>query len=473
MKPFSQRLPDAFLWLQGITGLATLSFLMYVGSFSRYWADDFCYIGIVKNTNNLFAAVKLVYVTWSNRYTNVLFVGILNLFGPDGSQFFPGIMIALMAIVLFVMLQNLARFLNQPIKPLLAANLAILLTFFTILQTPNRFQSVYWMMGLVTYFTPVIFLALMIAIAASAAQQKSIDKLGLILLALLAFLAGGLSETTLAFQITFFTLALAAALFLRKNTALPYLGLTLVISLLALLVVFLAPGNSVRLENIPESEFSLSKIPLIFIFALDFIQDSLRSFMVPAGISVLSAFGLGLILFNGQKLPARFWLAFVFLPVAAYTLIASLVAPSVYVYGDYGYPEPRALFPAQFVLTAALMAFGLMLGRLAASFFHRQAFFTKSFGMIAFTTLFLLVSAYPIWFLAREIPTLPETERYAQTWDERDAFLREQQQQGNLDIVLDGIQPPGGLIELRETTNFWVNACVADFYELNSIAVFP
>lgn len=473
MKSFSQRLPDALLWLQGITGLAALSFFIYIGSFSRYWADDFCYIGIVENTNSIFDAVRLVYATWSNRYTNVLFVGLLNLFGPDGIRFFPGIMIALMAIVLFVMIQNLARFLKYPIKPLLAANLAILLTFFTILQTPNRFQSVYWMMGLVTYFAPVVFLALMVAIAAWAAQRESTDKLGLILLALLAFLAGGLSETTLAFQITFFTLALAAALFLRKNTALPYLGLTLVVSLLALLVVFLAPGNSVRLENIPESEFALSKIPLIFIFALDFIQDSLRSFMVPAGLSVLSAFGLGLILFKGQKLPARFWLAFVLLPAIAYTLIASLVAPSIYVYGDYGYPEPRALFPAQFSLTAALMAFGLMLGRVAVSFFNRQMFFSKSFGMIAFTTLFLLISAYPLWFLNREIPALPEIERYAQTWDERDSFLREQRQQGSLDIVLDGIQPPGNLIDLRQSPSFWVNVCVADFYNLNSITVLP
>ncbi len=474
MKLSLQRLFDAWLWLQSLTGLAALLFLMFVGSFSRYWADDFCYVSIVQNAANLFDAVRMVYVTWSNRYTNVLLVGLLSPFGAEGMRFFPALMIALLALALFAALRSLSRFWGQPMRPLLAANLALLLTFFSILQTPNRFQSVYWMMGLVTYFAPVVFLAGMAALIAWLARPQPLRKAGLLALALLAFLAGGLSETTLALQVTCFSLALSAAVFWKKKALWAPLGLALAVSLLALLVVFLAPGNTVRMNNIPESQFSVAKIPLIFIFAFDFILNSLRSFMLPALMSLLAAFGLGLALFDRQPsaLP-RPWLGFGLLALTTYTLIASLVAPSVYVYGEYGYPEPRALFPAQFVLSAALMTLGVLLARQAAPWLGRQAWFSKSFGLFAVSALFLLVSAYPLWFLYREAPSLAQLERYAQTWDERDAFLRSQRQGGTLDVRLDGIQPPGGLIDLRQSPGFWVNACVADFYDLDTIAVFP
>ncbi|MFO7583457.1 MAG: DUF6056 family protein, partial [Anaerolineales bacterium] len=93
-------------------------------------------------------------------------------------------------------------------------------------------------------------------------------------------------------------------------------------------------------------------------------------------------------------------------------------------------------------------------------------------GMIVATILLFIAAAYPLWFLQKEIQTLPQAQRYAQHWDERDTYLLEQRQQGNLDVVLHGIRSPGGLIDLRQDQNFWVNRCVADFYDLNSIAVF-
>jgi hypothetical protein len=487
MKHSSQRILDAALSIQGMTGLAALAFLMYIGTFTRHWADDFCYVVVSESSSNIFEAIQVIYTSWSNRYANVLLVGAVNLFDRPAIRFFPALMIALMASCLYLAISQVAKFTGHRFSPLIGLNLAFLLTFFSILQAPNRFQSVYWLMGLVTYFAPLVMISGMSALifwAIRSRPEKRTRWMALSLLAALAFLSGGLSETTLAFQVTFFGIALVFCfLFLRdeqKKYGLLFSGTALVVSLAALLVVFLSPGNAVRLEKIPESQFSFSTIPLIFRFAWDFVWNSARSFVIPTIISVLSAFGIafGASLNNDRQTPQPvdlgFWGALILAPLVAYILIASLVAPSVYVYGQFGYPEPRALFPARFVLALALMAEGFLFGRLAARAFLARSAFQASSGMIAASAALIVVtSLYPIWFLQKEIQALPRVQGYAQQWDERNSFLLEQQQQGNLDIVLDGIQPPGGLIELRQDPNFWVNRCVADFYDLNSIAVFP
>ncbi|MDX9991350.1 MAG: DUF6056 family protein [Anaerolineales bacterium] len=484
MKQSFHRILDALLVLQSLTGLAALSFLGYLGFFSRYWADDFCYLVTFENSKNIFDAIQAVYRSWSNRYTNILLVGLIDSFGPNAIRYLPGIMIGLLIIALSLTIYQLGHWFESPLRSRHAFHLGLFLTFFTILQTPNRFQSVYWMMGLVTYFAPLVFLGLITSLmlwAMRARLSGPRNWLALSGVAILTFLTGGLSETTLAFQVTSFGLFFLAVLLFgptpTKRTALLFSGVALVASLLSLLVVFLAPGNAVRLENIPESEFSLSKIPLIVIFAFDFIKNSLTSFVVPTIVSVLSAFGLALIAFREQSPRESFaglWRGLGAVPVGAFLLIASLVAPSVYVYGNFGYPEPRALFPAQFVLTGALMLTGFLLGRLAAQrLLPGPAFLRSASGMIGITILLLAVSAYPLWFLQKEIQILPQVQRYAFGWDERHRYLVEQSQQGSLDIVLDGIQPPGGLMELRQSPAFWVNVCLADFYDLNSIAVFP
>lgn len=487
MKHSSQRILDAALSIQGMTGLAALTFLMYIGTFTRHWTDDFCYVMVAESSNNIFEAIQVIYTSWSNRYANVLLVGAVNLFGRPAIRFFPALMIALMVFCLYLAASQIAKFSGRRFSPLIGLNLAVLLTFFSILQAPNRFQSVYWLMGLVTYFAPLVLISGMSALifwAIRSRPNKGQRWPALTLLGALAFLSGGLSETTLAFQVTFFGIALVFCfLFLRdeqKNSGLLFSGTALVVSLAALLVVFLSPGNAVRLENIPESQFSFSTIPLIFRFAWDFIWNSARSFVIPTILSVISAFGIafGASLDSNEKVkqPAHrnYWIAIGLVPFVSYVLIASLVAPSVYVYGTHGFPEPRALFPARFVLTLALMAEGFLFGRLTARAILACAGFQASSGMIAASAVLIVVTAlYPLWFLQKEAQTLPRVQGYARQWDQRNSFLLEQQQQGNLDIVLDGIQPPGGLIELRQDPNFWVNQCVADFYDLNSIAVFP
>lgn len=469
------------LLVQSLTGLAALAFFMYLGTYSRFWADDFCYFVTFENSQNIFQAIQTFYFSWSNRYTNILLIGLVGIFGRQAIIYLPAVMIGLLVLSLFILLQQLKSLLRLSISPLISLNLAVFLTFLAILQTPNRFQSVFWMMGLITYFAPILFWTWITTMLLwSHAQQIDLKKhwFGPIGLALLAFLAGGLSETTLTFQITFLGLFLLATLLgaPANRTALLFGSVALAASLIAFLVVFLSPGNTIRLETMPEeTQFTIEKITLIFIFTWDFIRDTTRSLLAPTLVSVLSAFSLALAAFHNHEKPTprRFWLILALVPPTAYLLIASMVTPSVYVYGAYGYPEPRALFPAQFVLTASLMTIGFLLGWQVTAWLRQKSDLLISSGKIVISVFLLAAAAYPLWFLQREIQTVPQFARHAERWDARNAYLIEQRRQGNLDVVLDGIQSPGKLIELRENPNFWVNLCVADFYDLNSIAVFP
>jgi hypothetical protein len=483
MTPFLTRVFALSFLGPTLTTLIALGFLMYLGTFTRHWADDFCYIATIENIDNVFKSTQLSYMTWSNRYSNVLLVSIVNFFGRSSVRFFPTTMIVLMSCSLFLLITQLSYYYKHRISALIWINFALLLTFISVLGAPNRFQSVYWMIGLITYFAPLILIIVITAFilwAIRSQAHKSTRGVMLMLVAVLVFFAGGLSETTLTLQISFFFLFFfVCSVFLhskQRNTGLLFTGVAFVASLVALLVVLMSPGNYVRLDNIPKSDFSLVMVPLIFRFAWDFIWNTTRALIIPSCFAFLSTFVLAFAAFLRQKplnYPRYIWLFILFIPPITYILIASMFAPSVYVYGRFGYPEPRALFPAQFILSAALMSLGFLSGWFVMNILKRWLNLRISLGMIMTTIMLLVIAAYPLWFLKKEIQIAAQFERYAQQWDERDSYLIEQQQQGTLDVALHGIQPPGGLLELRQDPNFWVNKCVADFYRLNSIAVFP
>lgn len=445
------------LWLAGAL-LLGLAYLMFIGTFSRYWADDFCYLANFQNSPNLLAAVQKSYSSWSNRYANVILFNTAQLFGRRAVSFFPAALLALLALSAFLALRQIAQALQLRLRPLAALCLALALTFFSVLQAPNRFQAVFWLTGLVTYFAPLIFWNLLIFLILRQPRWPA-----LLTIAALALLAAGASETTLVVQVTFLSLWLFFAALQRKQRP-PIIGVTVawLFTMLGFLVVLLSPGNAVRLSYLPERQFTLASSALIVRFAADFALGQLRSFPLPAAVAFGAAFLLGQVTFPGLPKPSAAWFL---LPLALTgLLLASLVTPSVYVYGRFGYPEARALFPAAYLLTALILLEGLLLG-------WRLTFPPRA--SLPLTLAALLLAAYPLWFIYRDARSLPQIQRYARDWDQRDAEIQQQRQQGNLQITVRGIESPGGLGEIKPDPVFWINRCAADSYNLDSLAIFP
>ena len=122
----------------------------YLGIFSRYGADDYCFSRTIFKSDNIIQATSIWYMNTSNRYTTMLLVGISEWFGRSAISFLPMLAILLWLASLGWTLAQLFKRLKFPYPALSGFALAAVIVFFSILQAPNRYQSLYWRSGMVT-----------------------------------------------------------------------------------------------------------------------------------------------------------------------------------------------------------------------------------------------------------------------------------------------------------------------------------
>ncbi len=129
---------------------------------------------------------------------------------------------------------------------------ALLVVFATINSTPDVIQSLYWQTGILTYLAPLILFTACAGVVALSVRKgdECVAWPRVLLYALLALAAGGLSEVSAVLQVGGMALLLVASLtrarkvFGRGPRALILAGFCG--ALTALLIVALAPGNKVR-----------------------------------------------------------------------------------------------------------------------------------------------------------------------------------------------------------------------------------
>jgi hypothetical protein len=477
---------EAILALSGISVLIVLLTYAYIGTFTRYWADDFCFTQYLKASDNLFSATLNLYNTWSDRYTTMLLVGISEWFGPKAISYLPTVMIGLWITGLTSLIHQIKMTLRLPRHWLSSLLGAGFLAFLTIFQAPDRYQSVFWRSGMVTYFAPLVFYSFCAAFILKQVNRPgkrwpSIP--GLILVAGLFFLSGGLSETTLALQTGALLLALAAVWLCfhgeTRSRSLALLLAGLIASLLSLVIVITAPGNTTRLTSMPEHPAFIDLVIYTLQFSWDFIWLSIKTLPAPtvltlgiAGLISLDFFGrinTGETRYKATRLLGLI----VIIPLAAYALILCATAPSVYVYGKFGYPAGRALFPSRFIMTAALFLIGLVLGLIIHQLLLSKTGPKNIVVNLLVMALLGVISLYPLKTAQRELATVSIYQKFAIEWDNRDTKIQALKANQIENVILDGIESPAQLIELNPNSNHWVNRCVANFYDLKTIAVFP
>jgi hypothetical protein len=485
-----------------ISVLIVLLTYAYIGTFTRYWADDFCFTQTLNASKNLLSATLNLYNTWSNRYTTMILVGISEGFGQKAISYLPSAMIALWAVGLISLLNQIKAALMLPRHLLSSLLSAFVLIFLTILQAPDRYQSVFWRSGMVTYFAPLVFFTFSAAFILNqfykpghwqfarqikpglfmlSSKQSLLP--ALLLVASLFFLSGGLSETTLAMQTGGLFLALGTVwLFFHgenRQRVLALLITGLIASCVSLGVVFLAPGNANRLTSMPVHPGLFDLAASTLRFAWDFIWQSLISLPIPTIMTLWLAILLSLDYFGrinrseNRYTASRLASLIIIIPLAAYALILCATAPSVYVYAKLGYPAARALFPSRFIMTGALFLDGILLGLMIHQLLP-HIHFSKQTGLNLIVLLLLGATAfYPLRSAQKELATIPGYQKLAIEWDNRDAQVQIFKADHVKNIILDGIESPASLSELNPDPTHWVNRCVASFYDLETIAVFP
>ena len=461
-----------------ITGLALLSYAI-LGFYSRYYADDYCMSGLVYQRGFWQAQIDQ-YIGWSNRFSGMLTLSLSELFGNSAIRVWTALVLLLLVTALAWTLTQLNRWFTLSLSRGILVLLSELIVFFTILFTPQLYQSFFWRIGIITYALPLTFLVLLTGLAIRLSTQDQTARAhrgGLVACAVLAFFAGGFSETYLTLQLSISLLGLIAIFLLVKDASrrkwLLAISAVLIGSLLSLAVVLASPGNAVRQTAMPPSPDILSWIRMIlvhtFLFMYRLLDANPFQFLLAVLIPSMLVYGYYANKSTSRWRPSLMLMTLFLAPAVGFALVAAVMAPAAYIQSSY--PDDRVLVEAGFVMTVMFIFIGAVMG-LIFNQLHLWAEEVVPFYLQITVALFAIVLLlYPLYDARKNAAFLPEFQARAASWDARDAKIRAARQSGEFTVVVKGFNAPGSLFEFNINSEDWVNQCAASFYDVSQIQV--
>ena len=418
-------------WTETATTTALLIALAafgWLGSYTRLVADD--YNSYAPATAALALTID-AYHEWTGCFSSGVLINLVVPSGIGMVRALPAIALTLWMFALWWLFLELPAIRQTHWRNGLFAAAAIL--WATIESALSAGQSLYWATGLVKYTAPLVlhtFLAAAILwrvrTAQTAKRRRGPRWLVDVLIALVAFLASGFSETSLSLQAASAVVALLLAPSRADSGLLRrLLWLTLLATLAAGLVVALAPGNAIR-----QSALATTSAPILVLPRALLIGPASAARLLlckPATAVVLLA--AGWLFFGGvSNAPAaRKQVSLILLSAWALTTAAAL--PASY---TLGLPPPsRAHIAVQFPLVLAVFACGYVLGTLSAGF--RPSWVARLFVPASC----VLLIGIPLWSAVDLFARFPAAARYANAWDARDQRLRAAARTLDMDVTVE------------------------------------
>ncbi len=455
---------------------ASFFVLAYVGSFSRYTADDFCTAGKL-NQLGFWPAQRFWYTQWSGRYAFTFIISLFEQAGDWFSAWSPllGILLFLLSSYLFV--NSLLNHLYFKSGHRYALFFASLLVFLTLFSTPDLAQSLLWMTGMVTYLLPIVFglglFSLLIRLFFGYTQNYSLSKiLQAVVIMLLAWFTSGFSEVATAMLTILIALVLLfQRFFTDKKTWAPGWLAAFVGTLLGLTMLYFAPGNAVRQASgfTNTGLFSLiwitAKSSLTYL-ALWLMKNA--ALIWAAGlISLLVGwrFSLDHPTKKTDKAHNLHWLLIFVLIVFVVSFL-----PTSWALGNK--PPDRALILPTLILCLSLLWVcfqgGISLaGRIKLPPDLTQPIFVAVCVVCAY--FMLSAPAYQAYLLWDNKSTHSD---YAQAWDQRENEINQQIKQGTQQLIVSPLpENPYALEELTADAQHWLNVCQRDYYEVEQLRI--
>jgi len=447
----------------------------YLGIFNRYYADDWCYSADFLERGFLGTLRGYNYITTyaSNRFSLTLFSGIFELLGILGVRLITPVIVSLFLFSAYKLFSNLRKIWAKEISNLIVFFLSGVIVYFTIYLAPHLYQSFYWRAGILPYTAPLVLTAFVFSLITDQTLSEKLSPPRLVAIALLSFIAGGFSEAGNAFITTGLLICLSLAVFFRKSsswarkTLLPA-SLALIFALLAMALLVASPTSHMRMGRYGQpaafNEFFLFTIN----YSFEFIRSSFVSFPIPHFVIMFTTFSLSVIAnFNDTRIFKKRHLFGVILVVLiiGFLLIAASYAPSAFI--EKVPPAVRARIIARFSLVTAIALLFWLIGILTLQF----RLWVKQLTWIALGIL-ILSFAYTIRAIGITFETkYPLYLQRADIWDARDKLIMEKKNEGMYVIDVRGIDslPVGGLRDLKENPNFWINGCAARYYGVEAI----
>src|SRR5215217_6809882 len=199
-------------WLLAAALVLALIAYAYLGSYSRYMADDYSALRAVSTRGFVGAQIRW-YQAWTGRFSYTFLNSLLALLGPSTPWFVPGALLSLWfaaAVWATYQIQSLSGVISWARVVLFAG-----FTIFATLETaPNLTQSLYWQTAALTHVTPFIPLSLYVALISRGVSKRHKHfsrKFDIACAGILTFLAGGLADAYVVFQSCALIFSLLAA----------------------------------------------------------------------------------------------------------------------------------------------------------------------------------------------------------------------------------------------------------------------
>lgn len=460
--------------------LIAIGMYAYLGTFSRYLADDYCEAVRVIESSPIAAVVeRYTAENWPRatiRFSNLLFVGFSEQLGKNNMPITIFSMIFLWAAGLIWSVRELRKFLKIDWYFQTDLFVGAALGFFSLLQAPNLFQTIYWRSAMMTHFAPLVFGSFIFAFWVKQARRSENQPLPLpiyIFFFFTAFIVSGFSEPPTTTLITTLSLLMFITWVWGKSPAKQkYLALqawTFTGAFLGLMVMILSPASANAAQ-----EKTLNIVEILgnsFFYSYLFIADTLNTQPLPIVLTVLIPFmalwlhtkGKNFELLREQK---RFaWVVIVIIPFLVWLLIAAGFSPSVY---GQGFPVERMRFLARFLMISAFILEGSLFGLLLKNSRFKS---NQILGQWAVVVLFVVISVvYPLRIALNLYRyDLPEFSERANLWDLRENYILRHASLGEKELVVPGFSGVYHVKELDSNPGHWVNICAARYYGVDSI----
>jgi len=450
----------------------------FIGSFSRYGADDYCTAGKL-NSLGFWNAQSFWYNNWTGRFSFTFFVSIFELFEPIITSVLPYLFIICLYFSIYVFLIAALKKIIVEKSGLFSVLLTSISVFMILFTVPNIRQNLYWMTGSTTYFLPIIMIFLFLSFLITQYDKRQKNKISNLIINLGVFLFGfilsGFSEVLSVIQVLIFGLAIVFILFSKKRIE---LNLSLFIALLGsisgLMVMVIAPGNSVRLsQHLPSPDlFGLVFNSLVLSLKFTFLWFVKHINIIWPTCTMIIVFSLFLKVRTEviEYLKKNKLTIFGFFIVPCLALVYVSYLPSIWATAKP--PVERVLIFPAVILTIMCVFLSLTVGIILKDLINQSRIPQNKLITIIYTVacLYFLLGV-PFYQARINYANRAEARTFATRWDERETIIHEQLNNGESVLVVPMI--PENILDVEHLQNdpsHWINVCAAEYYGVEQIS---
>jgi hypothetical protein len=451
----------------------------YIGSFSRYIADDYCTAGKLASSG-FWQAQSFWYNNWTGRFSFTFFVSIFELFDSNIVKVLPTIFILMLLISGNFLIYSIIKYFQINNYRILSLFITVGIIFTTFFTLPNIGQNLYWMTGAVTYLFPINFVFILFGLIIFYRKkfpfQHWIANLlfGLFIF-FLAFVSSGFSEVLSVLQIVLFCLIILVLSINQKFVTIKSLWMIALIgSIIGLLLMVSAPGNEIRLrQHLPSPGillFLFKSLQYFFTYVILWFVKNINIIWPISTLLILITYNVRKHFYFGKEILFNHVIKFSLMIITGLIILIFVsFLPSTWATAKA--PETRVLIFPTLLLVILINFVSIFIGLLFNEIFTIKESYKKTIALVIglFSIYFLI--AVPIFEARQVYLQKPEAVKFANKWEEREIQINEKILSGETNLIVKMIPTNNmGLEHLQTDSTHWINICAAEYYGIDSIS---